>query len=284
MSGGEIVRGINTSLVMFDQMRSQLEDDWSIYDNVAEREGAERTGGGMVILGERELALRQYLELFLFDPQAQRKKVNALSGGERARVALAKALRHGSNLLILDEPTNDLDVDTLSALEELLSAWPGVVLVVSHDRFFLDRVTNSILAFQPDGTLVHHPGNYSDYVNDLARRKEEAAAAAKEEKRAASGKSNAPPAKSAPPPPPAPVGKPLTYAERLELDTILDVIMAREEIASDLEKKLADPTLWSDRPGEAQKLQSALSHAQAEAARLTARWEDLERRKDIKKK
>jgi len=283
-SGGEIVRGINTSLVMFDQMRSQLEDDWSIYDNVAEREGAERTGGGMVILGERELSLRQYLELFLFEGSAQRKKVSALSGGERARVALAKALRHGSNLLILDEPTNDLDVDTLSALEELLSGWPGVVLVVSHDRFFLDRVTTSILAIQPDATMVHHAGNYTDYVDDLARRKDEAAAAEKARK----AKASAPPAggakKSEAPPPPVPVGKALTYAERLELDTMMDVILAREEIVAGLEKKLADPSLWSDRPAEAPKLQASLTHAQAEVARLSARWEDLESRKDIKKK
>jgi ATP-binding cassette subfamily F protein uup len=132
--GGTIARGTQTRIAHFDQTRAALRDDWSILDNVAEREDAARLGAGVVALGERTLEMRTYLEYFLFDGAKQRQKVGSLSGGERARVALAKILKSGANLLLLDEPTNDLDVATLSSLEELLSAWPGSALIVSHDR------------------------------------------------------------------------------------------------------------------------------------------------------
>ena len=112
-TSGEVVRGTQTKIAYFDQARAGLIDDWSIYENVAEREGAERTGGGMVNLGDRALDLRTYLEQFLFEPSKQRQKVGSLSGGERARVGLAKMLKTGANLLLLDEPTNDLDIRTL---------------------------------------------------------------------------------------------------------------------------------------------------------------------------
>jgi ABC transport system ATP-binding/permease protein len=134
-----------------------------VFDNVAEREGADRTGAGPVTIGERVLELRAYLELFLFDGAALRRKVSALSGGERARVALALALKSGANVLLLDEPTNDLDIATLGALEELLESWPGCVLVVSHDRFFLDRVATSILAFEGNGKVENYSGNWESY-------------------------------------------------------------------------------------------------------------------------
>ena len=277
---GEVVRGVNTHIAVFDQLRAALEDDWSIYDNVAEREGAERTGGGNVVLGERVLSLRQYLELFSFDAHAQRKKVNALSGGERARVALARALRHGSNLLILDEPTNDLDVDTLAALEELLASWPGVVIVVSHDRFFLDRVTTSILAFPEvsngPAKLVQYAGNYSDSVEARKAAKKIAVEASRKRDTEVVTKTTESVAVE--------IGKPLTYAERIELEGILDAIANAEEGAGVLEAELADPEIWAKLPARAQELQAKLVAAHAEVQRLTARWEDLEQRKDIKRK
>src|SRR5204863_7741549 len=124
------------------------------------REGALRGGADVVRIGSRTLELRTYLEQFLFDAGQQRQKVGSLSGGERARVALAKALRTGANLLLLDEPTNDLDVSTLGALEELLVRWPGCAIVVSHDRAFLNRVATAMLAFEGDGKVVRYEGNY----------------------------------------------------------------------------------------------------------------------------
>ena len=107
--------------------------------------------------------MRAYLELFLFEGAALRRKVSALSGGERARVALALALKTGANVLLLDEPTNDLDIATLGSLAELIESWPGCVLVVSHDRFFLDRVVTSILAFEGDGKVQLYAGNWESY-------------------------------------------------------------------------------------------------------------------------
>ena len=184
---GTVVRGVQTKLAYFDQARTALKDDWTVFDNVAEREGADRTGAGPVTIGERVLELRAYLELFLFDGAALRRKVSALSGGERARVALAMALKSGANVLLLDEPTNNLDIATLGALEELLEGWPGCVLVVSHDRFLLDRVATSILAFEGQGKVVLYGGNWASY---LERKREDEAAA----KRAARSPTGRPPA------------------------------------------------------------------------------------------
>ena len=171
---GSVVRGAQTKIAYFDQARTSLKDDWTVFDNVAERQGADRTGAGPVTIGERVLELRAYLELFLFDGPAMRRKVSALSGGERARVALALALKSGANVLLLDEPTNDLDIATLGAVEDLLESWPGCVLVVSHDRFFLDRVATSILAFEGDGRVRLYGGNWASY---LERKKDDANAA-----------------------------------------------------------------------------------------------------------
>ena len=162
-TSGTVTRGLQTKLAYFDQARTTLRDDWTVFDNVAEREHSDKTGGGTVTIGERVLGMRAYLELFMFDGAALRRKVSALSGGERARVALALALKTGANVLLLDEPTNDLDLDTLGSLEDLIETWPGCVLVVSHDRWFLDRVATSILAFEGDGKVQLYGGNWESY-------------------------------------------------------------------------------------------------------------------------
>ena len=168
-TSGTVTRGLQTKLAYFDQARTTLRDDWTVFDNVAEREHSDKTGGGTVTIGERVLGMRAYLELFMFDGAALRRKVSALSGGERARVALALALKTGANVLLLDEPTNDLDMDTLGSLEDLIETWPGCVLVVSHDRWFLDRVATSILAFeggeggQAQGKMQLYAGNWESY-------------------------------------------------------------------------------------------------------------------------
>ena len=173
-TSGTIERGVNTRFAYFDQARTTLRDDWTVFDNVAEREGADRTGAGNVTIGDREMTMRAYLELFLFEGAALRRKVSALSGGERARVALALSLKTGANVLLLDEPTNDLDVATLASLADLLESWPGCVIVVSHDRFFLDRVVTSILAFEGEGKVQLYAGNWESYRE---QKREEAKAA-----------------------------------------------------------------------------------------------------------
>ncbi len=275
-ASGKVIVGTRTKIALFDQARAQLRDDWSILDNIAEREGAERTGAGVVKLGKDTIEVRSYLELFLFDPSKQRQKVGSLSGGERARVALAKILKDGANLLLLDEPTNDLDVATLSALEELLETWPGCVITVSHDRYFLDRVATCILAFEGDGKVERYAGGYSNYQAFKA---------------APPRSSTKPPAPSAPPPAslkapsvPAPQLKPLSYAERLELGKIMEAIASAEAAVVVAEGAVNDPSLYAGKPDEARRAGKALEAAQAEVARLVARWENLESRKDAGKK
>ena len=128
-TAGTVVRGVNTKFAYFDQARTTLKDDWTVLDNVSGIEGSDRTGAGQVTIGDRVLEMRAYLELFLFEGAALRRKVSALSGGERARVTLALALKTGANVLLLDEPTNDLDLATLGSLAELLESWPGCCLL-----------------------------------------------------------------------------------------------------------------------------------------------------------
>ncbi|KYF75280.1 ABC transporter, partial [Sorangium cellulosum] len=146
---GEVVLGKNTSVAYFDQHRSGLDLDKSIFENIAGSHTRVEVGG-------RSMDVRSYLERFLFDPNKARQPVGSLSGGERARVALAKMLTQSVNVIILDEPTNDLDVMTLAALEEMLIELDGSALVVTHDRWFLNRVATSILAFEGGGRVVRY--------------------------------------------------------------------------------------------------------------------------------
>ncbi|CAN5562602.1 energy-dependent translational throttle protein EttA [soil metagenome] len=283
---GKVIRGMQTKIAVLDQSRTTLEEDWTVFDNVAERKDAERVGAGTVVIGERTMDLRNYLELFLFDGNAWRRKVSALSGGERARVTLALALKSGANVLLLDEPTNDLDIATLGALEELLETWPGCVVVVSHDRWFLDRVATAILAFEGDGKVTTYAGNWSDYRE---KRDEEARARAASTRASSAPKAAAKPAPnvvakpaakpSAPPPPPLPPKKKLSYSEKIELDGLLDVIGAAEEKVAYLETRLLDPTLYAKDPDGAKSLRGEIDDAKAAVVKLTARWEALESRR-----
>ncbi len=279
-TSGKVVVGTRTKLAYFDQARAGLRDDWSVFDNVAEREGAERDGGGQVQIGELRMDLRTYLERFLFDGSKQRQKVGALSGGERARVALAKALRSGANLLLLDEPTNDLDIATLGELEELLCTWPGCVLAVSHDRAFLNRIATSILALSPGGGAVRYSGDYDTYRALSAARKAQAAQEAQSARQSQAPRSSAAPSaktKSNAPPPTA-AAKPLSYAERLELDAIMALIEKAEERVTLAQHKVGDPATYASGPDAAKRAQAEYDAARAEATKLTARWEELEAR------
>jgi len=161
---GTIRLGDSVELAYVDQSRQTLDPDKTVWEEVS---------GGQDILrvGNYETPSRAYLGRFNFRGTDQQKKVGLLSGGERNRVHLAKVLRAGGNLLLLDEPTNDLDVETLRALEEALLSFPGSAIVISHDRWFLDRIATHILAFEGDSEVVFFQGNYADYIEDLRRRK-----------------------------------------------------------------------------------------------------------------
>jgi ATPase subunit of ABC transporter with duplicated ATPase domains len=160
---GELTVGSTVELAYVDQSRDVLDDSKSVYEEITD-------GLETLKLGNREMNGRAYCASFNFKGSDQQKQVGVLSGGERNRVHLAKMLRRGGNLLLLDEPTNDLDVDTLRALEEALEAFPGCAVIISHDRWFLDRLATHILAFEGDSQVRWFEGNFSEY--EAFRRKE----------------------------------------------------------------------------------------------------------------
>jgi ATP-binding cassette ChvD family protein len=161
--GGTLKLGETVQIGYVDQNRDLLKADKTVWDEISD-------GMDELTLGKKTVASRAYVSWFNFKGAQQQRKVGTLSGGERNRVHLAKLLRRGSNLLLLDEPTNDLDVDTLRALEEALLNYAGCVVVISHDRWFLDRIATHMLAFEGDSEAVWFEGNYQDYEADRKRR------------------------------------------------------------------------------------------------------------------
>ena len=160
---GTLRLGETVQLGYVDQSRDALKGDRSVWEEIS-------GGHDEITLGKRTVASRAYVSWFNFKGRDQQKLVGQLSGGERNRVHMAKLLRSGANLLLLDEPTNDLDVDTLRALEEALLDFAGCAVVISHDRWFLDRIATHILAFEGDSNVVWYEGNYQDYEVDRHRR------------------------------------------------------------------------------------------------------------------
>jgi len=163
---GEVEVGHNTRFCYVDQTRQSLNDEKTVYEEVAE-------GSEVIAYGDKELSIRHYLARFLFSGPIQQTLVGRLSGGERNRVQLAKSLRVPSNFIILDEPTNDLDLMTLRVLEEALSEFPGCAIVITHDRYFLDRVATHVIGFEGDGRVEFCTGAWDYYADQRARREEE---------------------------------------------------------------------------------------------------------------
>jgi energy-dependent translational throttle protein EttA len=160
---GSVTIGSTVKLGYVDQSRSSLDPNKSIFDEIS-------AGSEVILVGKREVPSRQYVSWFNFSGTDQQKKVGTLSGGERNRVHLAKMLKESANVLLLDEPTNDLDVNTLRALEEAINRFSGCAVVISHDRWFLDRIATHILAFEDDSKIYFNEGNYQDYEEALKKR------------------------------------------------------------------------------------------------------------------
>jgi len=250
---GKVVRGKNTRFAYFDQRRGGLVDEETILENVSGKKDK-------VELRGRTLDVRSYMQRFLFAPERLREKVGALSGGERARVVLAKLLLQPANVLLFDEPTNDLDVATLGALEELLLDMNATALVVSHDRYFLDRIATSILAFEGDGRVVRYVGDYDTYRR-LRREKEV----------------EAKPEKSKPKPKPKPKSA-LSYKEKKELEGLPAHIEEVEAELAEIDATLADPATYAERGDEIPELQKKRAEVSTRIEELMARWEELEER------
>ncbi len=260
-AAGRVTHGKNTRVAFLDQQRGGLRDGDTIFDNVAD-------GRGHLELAGQTIEIRAYLERFLFSSHEQRKRVGDLSGGERARVALARTLRDGANVVVLDEPTNDLDVTTLAALEQSLLEYPGTLLVVTHDRWFLDRIATSVLAFE-DGQVVQYPGGYSDY---LARRKTKVAEASADSR-------PSPTPRKASPAPKSKTKSGLTWAEERELEGLLDRVEKAEERVTALEAEAGEPAFYQRSDAERRAFFEQLETARAEAEAMSERWAELEERR-----
>ncbi|HTM20824.1 MAG TPA: ATP-binding cassette domain-containing protein, partial [Kofleriaceae bacterium] len=263
-AGGAVTPGATTRIAYLDQNRAGLADDATVYDNVA----ADRSE---ITLGDQRMEVRTYLQRFLFSVEAQKQKVGTLSGGERARVALARVLSESINLVILDEPTNDLDVVTLGALEASLLDFGGSAIVVTHDRWFLDRVATSILGFEGGGRVVHVQGNYSHY---LRWREVDRAARAPAPAARPAARASATPAAA-----PVPLErKKLSFAERRELDGLLAQIEQAEAEVARLEADLAGDAFAALDYRQQAAFLAELEAARARANALVDRWSELEAR------
>ena len=228
-------------------------------------------GTEFVQWGEAKLSVRSYLKRFLFADDRILTQVKKLSGGERSRLLLARILKSGGNFLILDEPTNDLDLPTLRVLEEALIAFPGVTCVVSHDRYFLNRVCTDILAFEGDGKIHHSVGDYDYYLEK--RQKAEAAASRQSAAILATNKSAALSRDAA-----AKAAKPrkLSFKEQRELDGMETQIHAVEAEVARIEDLFVDPEFFRKHAAKVNQLTHELDAAKEKVTALYSRWEELE--------
>ncbi|MBW2698629.1 MAG: ABC-F family ATP-binding cassette domain-containing protein [Deltaproteobacteria bacterium] len=272
---GDCTLGANTRIGYLDQDRVGLDDDATIREAVAGDQSH-------VEIANESLTIGSYLERFLFSHKDQHMKVGVLSGGERARVCIARLLCQKTNLILLDEPTNDLDVSTLGALESMLTEYGGSALIVSHDRWFLDRVATSILAFEGEGRVDLHRGHYSDYrERKLAEQRAENAvrSGTKAAARTESAVSGSGPSNSSQVDESGGRSRKLSFKEERELAGLIERIEAKEAVVAGLENRLADPATYEGGGGAAAELSQAFEAASDEVASLTARWEELEARK-----
>jgi ATP-binding cassette subfamily F protein uup len=268
---GEVISGKRTKVAYHDQQRAALDPEQTVYE-AAGGSPTGKTGEDWIELSGRRTTLRDYLDDLLFPPTVQKMQVKALSGGERNRLLLAKLFLEGANVLVLDEPTNDLDLVTLNVLERLLLAFDGSVLLVTHDRYFLDKVATAILAVEGDGKATRWPGNYESYRTLRAQAEARRAPAPRAPPAAALAREAAPRAE------PAPARRPgrLSFKEQRELEGMETAILAAEERKAALEAALSDPATYQKDGGAVAGLRSDLDAATDEVERLYGRWQELE--------
>lgn len=250
---GSIKLGANIDLIYYDQLRDRLKPNETLWENLCE------TGGDHVIVQGQPRHVMAYLKDFLFEEKQARSPVSTLSGGEKNRLALAKALTKPGNVLILDEPTNDLDMDTLDLLIEMVSDFQGTLLIVSHDRDFLDKLTTSIIAMEGNGVIRECVGGYHDYIRQYPPQKvsPKIVKEKKEEK----------PTKSS---------RRVTYNEQREYELLpkrMDELMI---IISQSEGRLEDPSFYQNHPQEFTKVTENLTRAKEELSQSETRWLELD--------
>ena len=256
-TSGKAILGKQVKINYIDQSRMQLDGTGSLLDEIS-------NGNEKIEFGDENIGARAYLRRFLFSDERINERVDLLSGGEHARLMLAKVLKTGGNLIVLDEPTNDLDLQSLRILEEALAAFRGTILVVSHDRYFLDRICDQIVAFEDDGVKVT-PGNFSYYLEKRQARENaaraQATAANRSAKKRASNKKEKP--------------RKLTMAEAKELETLEDKAMEADDVVTTLQEKLSSPDIQTDFE-QIPVIMAELEAAKKVADELINRWEFLE--------
>ncbi len=266
---GTVKLGTNLEMVTLDQRREQLKPDWTLADAL--------TGGrgDQVIVNGSARHVIGYMKDFLFAPEQARTPLSVLSGGERGRLMLARALARPSNLLVLDEPTNDLDLETLDLLQELLADYGGTVLLVSHDRDFLDRVATGVIVSEGEGRWIEYAGGYSDMLNQRAGSSAEPVAKPRAATRSAdTTETTAQESASASP------QRKLSYKQTQALEALPKQMAALEAEIADLGRRLADPDLFTRDPQTFHKATTRLSQAEAALAEAENAWLELELLRD----
>jgi len=255
-TSGTVKLGTRREVLYFDQMRAQLDLSATVQENVGE-------GNDTVIVGGKQRHIIGYLQDFLFSPERARTPVHILSGGERNRLLLAKLFTKPSNVLVMDEPTNDLDAETLELLEDLLGDYSGTLLLVSHDREFLNNVVTSTLALEGDGRVTESVGGYDDWL-----RQAQAAMVAAEAPRAKTEKEKPKQEKDKP--------RKLSFKEERELETLPAKIAELEQEQAGLHARLADPEFYKSAGGEVAVINERLAALETELEVVYLRWEELE--------
>ncbi|HWS26905.1 MAG TPA: ATP-binding cassette domain-containing protein [Xanthomonadales bacterium] len=256
---GEIVRGTQLEIAYFDQYRATLREDWNALDNVAE-------GQEFIDIGGRRVHVLGYLQDFLFSPERARAPITRLSGGERNRLLLARLFARPSNLMVLDEPTNDLDIETLELLEEQIGAYAGTVLLVSHDRAFIDAVVTQTLVLEGDGRIGEYVGGYSDW--EAYRASEASRVRAVETARAAA---SAPVASAT-----TTSKRKLSYKDQRELEQLPARIEALEAEIAQRTQAMNEPKFFQRDSAAVMADQQLLATRQTELEAAYARWQLLE--------
>jgi len=282
---GTVQTGTKMTVAYFDQMREQLNEEASLIDTIS-------PGSDFITIGDSKKHVISYLEDFLFPPQRARSPVKSLSGGERNRLLLARLFARPANVMVLDEPTNDLDIETLELLEALLQEYQGTLFLVSHDRAFLDNVVTQVIAFEGDGQLREYAGGYEDWVRAQAYASTQAKNDAKEisknlssatSKQAANkqiGKpTNATPASSekSPSKTSAKSAAKLSANEQRELNELPAKIEKLEHEQATITTRLSDPAIYRTHADEAKKLQARSTEIDKTLAQHMQRWEQLEK-------
>ena len=267
---GTITQGTKQTVAYFDQMREQLDDEATLADTIS-------PGSDFVEIGNERKHVISYLEDFLFPPQRSRSPVKSLSGGERNRLLLARLFARPANILVLDEPTNDLDIDTLELLESLLRDYPGTLFLVSHDRAFLENTVTQIIAFEGNGVLTEFGGGYDDWArftqqkiaDEKISQQKQNTASLQTNIHAPSGTVKADIEKTAKP-------KKLSFKEEKELENLPELISALEDEQAKIVASLSDGEVYRKSPEDAKVMQLRLSDIETEIAQLLKRWEELE--------